>query len=127
MKQITLMKYKFILSVIIISNLLVGCTNDSIDDLTETTAIPDQVKFTADVQSIINANCISCHATVPVNGAPMPLTNYEQVKEAVMNRGLLDRITRNNGESGLMPNGGPKMPQNKIDIILKWNTDGLQE
>jgi hypothetical protein len=56
----------------------------------------------------------------------MSLLLYENVKEAVENRDLIGRIT---GESSgsLMPLGGPKLPQNLIDIIIQWETDGLLE
>jgi hypothetical protein len=57
----------------------------------------------------------------------MPLINYQNVKEAIQNRGLLDRISRNEGASGLMPLGGPRLPQSVIDLIFQWNEDGLLE
>jgi hypothetical protein len=57
----------------------------------------------------------------------MSLVTYENVKQAVLSRGLLDRISRNNGEEGLMPNGGPRMPQNNIDLINAWSAGGLLE
>ena len=57
----------------------------------------------------------------------MPLITYDQVKDAVINRGLLNRIGLANGAPGLMPSGGPRMPQQTIDVVIKWNTDGLLE
>jgi hypothetical protein len=57
----------------------------------------------------------------------MPLVNYQNVKEAVLDRGLLDRISRQEGEDGLMPFGGPRLPQQTIDLIFQWNADGLLE
>ena len=106
--------------------LTVSCLNDSTSDLTEPIAIGN-VTYTSRVKAIIDNNCITCHANVPVNGAPMPLTTYDNVKTAIENRGLLDRISRQNGQPGLMPNGGPRMPQTNIDLIVRWNTEGLQQ
>jgi len=40
---------------------------------------------------------------------------------------LLDRISREEGASGAMPLGGPRLPQNTIDLIFQWNEDGLLE
>ena len=57
----------------------------------------------------------------------MSLVTYSQVKESLLNGGLLDRISRQTGESGLMPQGGPRLPQNSIDVVTQWQTDGLQE
>ena len=51
----------------------------------------------------------------------------KNVKDAVINKGLLDRISRPEGASGLMPNGGPRLPQATIDLIVQWDADGLLE
>jgi hypothetical protein len=40
---------------------------------------------------------------------------------------LLTRISLENGNSSLMPKGGPRLPQTTIDIIKKWEQDGLLE
>lgn len=83
------------------------------------------ITYTKNVKSIIDGNCISCHQTGKV-AAFRPLTTYAQVKEAVQSAGLLNRIQLQNGEQGIMPQGG-RMSQANIDIIKKWNTDGLKE
>jgi len=57
----------------------------------------------------------------------MSLTTYEKVKDAVLNRNLLNRISRAEGTSGAMPLGGPRLPQNSIDAINEWaNTNFSQ-
>lgn len=111
--------------------LLTGCTNNTIDDLEsmqqdDDDGGPDLVVF-EDVQPIFNNNCTMCHSNPPQNGAPMPLVTFENVRDAINNRGLLNRISRNEGESGLMPLGGPRLPQNLIDLINQWEEDGLLE
>lgn len=108
------------------SLLLNSCTNDSLSDLTTVEDI-ESVTYTQNVKSIIDNNCIVCHGSTPTNGAPMSLTTYTFVKQAVINRGLLDRISRAEGTSGAMPFGGPRLSQTNINVIIKWNTDGLQE
>ena len=106
--------------------LLCSCENDSPSDLTE--PIPEEtITYTEYVRTIINNNCIICHGTTPSNGAPMPLTTYAAVKDAVENRGLLDRISRAQGEPGMMPFGGTRLAQNQIDLIALWAEQGLQE
>ena len=57
----------------------------------------------------------------------MSLATYDMVKEAVLNRDLLDRINRNPGDDGLMPLGGPRLPQQTINLLFKWQEDGLLE
>lgn len=103
-----------------------GCTNDSSSDLININQF-DEVTYTNTIKSIIDNNCISCHATVPINFAPMPLTTYEDVKNAVLNRGLLNRISRAQGAPGMMPNGGTRLPQAKIDQVYEWAENGFHE
>ncbi|RTY87274.1 hypothetical protein [Flavobacterium sp. GT3R68] len=104
-----------------------GCDTDSESDLTEINNNTEPITYTQTVRGIINNNCIMCHASTPVNGAPMPLTTYANVKNAVLFRGLLDRISRPQGSPGMMPNGGTRLPQSTIDLIVQWKNDGLLE
>jgi hypothetical protein len=120
-------KNTLLLSTILIGTVLVSsCTNDSSADLIGIDDL-DEVTYTNTVKSIIDNNCISCHAATPINGAPNSLTTYENVKESVLNGGLLDRISRDQGESGMMPSGGTRLPQAVIDQVFAWNTQGLNE
>ena len=106
---------------------VMSCSNDSTNDLIDNTdPLPEQVTYNADVKTIIDNNCINCHSVPPQNGAPMPLTTYQQVKNAVENGNLIERIsTTDLGE--VMPFGGPRLPQNLIDTVIQWETDGLLE
>lgn len=81
--------------------------------------------YNKDVKSIIDGNCISCHSSGR-SASFRPLTTFAQVKAAIENSGLLNRIQLQSGQQGLMPQGG-RMSQANIDIIVKWNTDGLKE
>ena len=117
---------KFILLTLILINL--SCTNDSEDDLTEPLILNQNEPVTFNnVSSIFQNNCISCHSNPPVNGAPMSLINYNDIKDAVENRNLIDRISRQTRENGAMPLGGPRLPQNLIDLVILWQEDGLLE
>lgn len=98
---------------------LSSCTNESISDL-EQTNNNDNITYLLSVKQIIDNNCINCHGTTPTSGAPMPLTTYENVKDAVLTRDLLDRISRTEGAPGAMPLGGTRLPQNDIDAISQW-------
>ncbi|WP_291118063.1 hypothetical protein [Flavobacterium sp. UBA6135] len=119
------MKTKYLI-IIAFSLLLHGCSSESISDLIDVPTV-DIITYEANVKVIINPNCLNCHGATPSNGAPMSLTTYENVRDAVLNRGLLDRISRVEGAPGAMPLGGPRLPQNQINIIEKWNIDGLLE
>ncbi|MBD0832295.1 hypothetical protein [Aestuariibaculum sediminum] len=103
-----------------------SCANDSEDDLIDTTPIPNLVTYNDDVKSIIDDNCISCHSATPTGGANISLITYAQVKSGVVNNNLIGKI--NGTASGSqMPLGAPKLPQNLIDLIEKWETDGFPE
>lgn len=103
-----------------------SCTNDSLSDLTTIQEI-ETVNYTENIKSIIDNNCISCHGATPTNGAPNSLTTYENVREAVLNGGLIERISIAEGSPGAMPEGGPRLPQNDINAIVQWNAEGLLE
>lgn len=109
----------------LIAIMLFNCSYNSEDDLTEAITV-ETVTYEANVKSIIDNNCLSCHSDPPTNYAPMPLVSYENVKDAIENRGLINRISSDDTTFG-MPLGGPKLPQNLIDIIIQWEEDGLLE
>ena len=121
------MNSKKVLTVLSLASIFMSCTTDNSQTLMDNPNLMAEATYKQNVKAIIDNNCISCHATVPRNGAPMALATYEQVKNAVLNRGLLNRISLKNGSSLLMPQGGPRLPQATIDIIVKWNQDGLLE
>ncbi len=114
------------LLIITLCAFILSCTNVSEDDLIDATPLPETVTYVDNVKSIIDNNCISCHNNPPTNGALMSLVLYENVKDAVENRNLIGRIT-GDGPGNLMPFGGPKLPQNLIDIIIQWEANGLLE
>jgi len=105
---------------------LISCTNDSTNDLTEVVPVDETVTFNR-VKTIMQANCNSCHGTIPTSGAPISLVTYDDVKTAVLENDLIGRMSIENGGDGLMPEGGPRLPQTTIDVVIKWQTDGFQE
>jgi mono/diheme cytochrome c family protein len=115
--------------VIAIGLLLASCTNDSALDLVDNLGLPvgQKITYNNTIKSIINNNCIQCHGSIPTNGSPMSLSTYEEVRESVLNGGLLNRISRAEGDFLMMPQGGPKLPSTKIDELNQWQTDGLLE
>ncbi len=102
-----------------------SCTNHSEDDLINQEPIPETVTYLDNVKPIIDANCVSCHGNANPQ-AGLSLTNYTQVKNAVQNNGLINRISLADGNPSLMPTTG-RMPQATIDLIAQWNLDGLLE
>jgi hypothetical protein len=119
-------RLKLTLFIIPFALLQYGCTNESTSDLIDGSVV-GEITYTNTIKGIIENNCYACHTNPPQNGAPMHLTTYEDVKNAVLNRGLLDRISRAQGAPGMMPNGGTRLPQPTIDKIFQWAQNGLPE
>lgn len=86
---------------------------------------PAAITYAKNVKSIIDASCVGCHQNGRSAGF-RPLTTFAEVKAAVQNSDLLGRIQLQNGQQGIMPQAG-RMSQANIDLIVKWNTDGLKE
>lgn len=83
------------------------------------------ISYSKNVKAIIDANCVGCHQSGRSAGF-RPLTTYAEVKTATEGAGLLNRIQLQTGQQGIMPQAG-RMSQANIDLIVKWNTDGLKE
>ncbi|PKQ46341.1 hypothetical protein [Confluentibacter flavum] len=117
---------KVFLLVVVSSLTIFNCANDSEDDLIDSDPLPSTVNYTVHIKPIIDNNCINCHNNPPINGASISLLTYQNVKSAVQNNHLISKIN-GNGPGELMPLGGQKLPQLTIDLITKWETDGLLE
>ena len=77
------------------------------------------VSFSADVQPVINANCVSCHAPGGQQESS-PLTNYQEIKTYADNDKLVDRT--NNSSLPMPPTG--LMSECNRDIIKAWINAG---
>ncbi len=115
-------KYFYLLSTLSLLN--ISCSKDSPDDLKVPT-LPETVTYDADIKPIMTNNCISCHGN-SLAEAGLKLTTYAEVKDAIQNKGLINRISRSATDPLVMPKNN-KMAQSNIDLIVKWQTDGLLE
>lgn len=104
---------------------LYSCANDSEEDLIDQMPMPQLITYNDNIKAIIDNNCINCHSDPPVNGAPYSLMDYNAVKNNVAS--IINRISLQQGQGGLMPLGGARLPQNIIDEVVQWQTDGLFE
>ena len=125
------MKIKVLVSTIFISIIASSCTDNSPDDLLEKTPAPIVASYLQDVKPIMDSNCINCHGTVPTNGASISLNSYIDVKNSVQNVNTTDqliyRISLSQGDPSQMPLGSPKLPQNKIDLIIQWKNQNFNQ
>jgi hypothetical protein len=108
----------------LLASVAFSCTNDSESDLIDNT--PKNITYNETIKPLITQNCIMCHTQPPQNGAPMPLTTYDNLKEAVLTRGLIDRISSFDADF-LMPYGGQRLPQSQINQIIAWKDANFPE
>jgi mono/diheme cytochrome c family protein len=106
--------------------LFAACTNETESDLLDQN-IPNTITYTNSIKSIIDSNCISCHGTNPANGASISLTTYQNVKDAVLNKGLIDKISKTQDAAGMMPYGGTRLSQSTIDQVVNWKNTGFTQ
>jgi hypothetical protein len=57
----------------------------------------------------------------------MSLLTYDDVKNAVKNRGLIDRISSTDPSFSMPFDSGSRVSPSNIDIIIKWQNDGFVE
>ena len=107
--------------------LFTSCENSSESDLIEQTPLTENITYTEHIKPIIDANCVDCHSNPAVGGASVPMTNFEQVKLVFENTDALDRMNRQPGESGFMPQYRTRLPQVSIDLVEQWMNEGYLE
>lgn len=115
--------YYFFLFVYLLST---SCSSDSENDLVDPNDLPETITYSNTIKAIISNNCIRCHSDPTENGAPFPLTNYNQVLTRAESGILLTAISRQTGESRAMPTSG-RMPQSTIDLVEQWINNGFIE
>jgi uncharacterized membrane protein len=76
------------------------------------------MKYSVNVQPILQSNCYSCHAS-GISTAGVTLDTYAGVKQQADNGNLVNVISHTPGYPA-MPNGLPKLSDCNINIIKDW-------
>lgn len=119
------MKTKNLIYILSFAVLIFSCSSSSSDDVSDPDPDPDpttKVTYKDDIKSIIDGNCIGCHAATPTNGAPSSYVTYTQVKNGIDN--IINRVNRTG--AGKMPPNGTLSASVKA-LIQQWKDDGLLE
>ena len=95
-----------------------GCEKNVEEDLEDKTEDCTEVEtyYTENVAPILESNCTGCHSG-PTPRAGLSLDSYSVVFIAIKSGDVLDRVNRNEGASGFMPNGGTKLSDVSLDIL----------
>lgn len=106
--------------------MMAGCYYDNEEELYPDTSCPDAgLSFSADVQPIIQQNCISgCHSNVAQLGS-ISLEGYDKVLIFVNNGKLLSSI-KHDGNASNMPLNGNKLGACLIQKVEVWISEGAQ-
>ena len=95
-----------------------GCERNVEEDPNDITSDCSNVEayYTENVAPILESNCTVCHSG-PTPTAGLSLDSYASVYAAIKSGNVLDRVNRNEGASGFMPNGGTKLSDANLDIL----------
>jgi hypothetical protein len=95
-----------------------GCENNveenSEDNPVDCTEV--ETYYTENVAPILESNCTGCHSG-PTPTAGLSLDSYSNVRAAIKTGDVLDRVNRNSGDGGFMPNGGTKLSDANLEIL----------
>jgi hypothetical protein len=112
-------KLKKIINVVLFPFILFsGCENNveenSEDNPVDCTEV--ETYYTENVAPILESNCTGCHSgSTPTAG--LSLDSYSNVRAAIKTGDVLDRVNRNSGDGGFMPNGGTKLSDANLEIL----------
>jgi hypothetical protein len=82
------------------------------------------VTYSGDILPLLQAKCTPCH--LPSKGGnKVNFENYEVAKK--YGAELLTRVTKAPTDRGFMPKMNPKLSEDEIAVIRKWNEQGLLE
>ncbi|HOZ87277.1 MAG TPA: hypothetical protein PL029_05935 [Bacteroidia bacterium] len=84
---------------------------------------PANVSFSADIQTILNTNCIGCHSGASLSGG-VNLSAYGGA-QTVAQSGKLVNATSQNGQSAPMPPNS-KLPACDVQKIKVWVEEGIK-
>lgn len=116
---------------LVIATVVLSCSSSDGGDDSPTPVTPpttgggggtiDNPTYTANIKSIIDNNCVSCHNPMGENPNVL-LQTYDQVKAKAAE--IKIRIEKPAGDPLVMPKGG-KLSQANIDLINKWIANGM--
>ena len=112
-------KLKKIINVVLFPFILFsGCENNVEENSEDNPADCTEVEtyYTENVAPILESNCTGCHSG-PTPTAGLSLDSYSNVRAAIKTGDVLDRVNRNSGDGGFMPNGGTKLSDTNLEIL----------
>ena len=110
-------------------NNICGCTDSIATNYDSTATFDDEsceydtvdcteveTYYTENVAPILESNCTGCHSG-PTPRAGLSLDSYSVVFIAIKSGEVWDRVNRDQGTNGFMPNGGTKLSDANLEIL----------
>ena len=96
-----------------------GCENNVADDLDQnpTDCAVVEAYYEESVAPILTQNCIGCHSGSSPSGG-LNLDDYTSVRGGMID--VLDRVNREEGSSGFMPQVGSKLTDAELSILQSF-------
>ena len=91
-----------------------GCEKNVEEDHVDCSVV--ETYYNENVAPILSSNCIGCHSGGTAS-AGLHLDSYTSVYSAIKSGNILDRVNRNNGDNGFMPQGGQKLSNANLEIL----------
>ncbi|MBT7895711.1 MAG: hypothetical protein HN564_01825 [Flavobacteriales bacterium] len=88
----------------------------------ECTTLDEFPRYELCIQQIFSESCVGCHQYGNANGG-LQLSTYDQIREAVINNDVLNRIVLDDNNPLLMPQGN-KLSDLQIYLIQQWVSNG---
>ena len=95
-----------------------GCEKNVEEDQENKTVDCSAVEtyYNENVAPILSSNCNGCHSGATA-AAGLSLDSYTSVYSEIKSGNVLDRVNRNNGDNGFMPQGGQKLSNANLVIL----------
>ena len=118
------MRRASILALILVIVSVSSCYYDNVEDLYGTSPCDvTAVSWTADIQPMIQQNCVGCHQGASASGGK-DLSSYANVKLYL--GGVVSRMNKPNGDPLLMPPSGP-LSNCTLNQMDAWVAAGAPE
>ena len=75
------------------------------------------------IEPIFKEHCVVCHNSQQ-QYSNLILENYTEISEAVINRNVIDRISKDESDILFMPQSSSKLLEKEIQLIINWKENG---
>lgn len=117
---------KFSITIFILSTIIVACSRKLNPEQTNITKPRKEIttNYKTMVSDLISTKCTPCH--LPTKGGfKTSLDNYDAVKKYISD--IIVRVQLPSSEKNYMPFKKPPLTKEEINLLIKWNEEGMPE